>query len=113
MHRCSTLFTTSGAIMLHAHKTGCNLMPQSVLNNAQHCYFANSGSSFLYRAALSKGSAMTESQTFEALLKVVVIGDSAVGKTCLILRYTQDLFRENFLSTIGQQKRGRAQLAAS
>ena len=41
-------------------------------------------------------------ETFEALLKVVVIGDTAVGKTCLILRYTQDLFRDNFLSTIGQ-----------
>ncbi|CAI8026535.1 Ras-related protein Rab-8B [Geodia barretti] len=40
-------------------------------------------------------------ETFEALLKVVIIGDTAVGKTCLILRYTQDLFRENFLSTIG------------
>ena len=44
---------------------------------------------------------MTE--MFEALLKVVVIGDTAVGKTCLILRYTQDLFRENFLSTIGEK----------
>ena len=39
--------------------------------------------------------------TFDALVKVVVIGDSFVGKTCLVLRYTQDIFRENFLSTIG------------
>lgn len=41
-------------------------------------------------------------ETYEALLKVVTIGDTSVGKTCIILRYTQDLFRENFLSTIGQ-----------
>ena len=40
--------------------------------------------------------------TFDALMKVVVIGDSSVGKTCLVLRYTQDNFRENFLSTIGE-----------
>lgn len=40
-------------------------------------------------------------ETFDALAKLVVIGDSAVGKTCLILRYTQDIFRENFLPTIG------------
>jgi len=41
-------------------------------------------------------------ETYEPLLKVVTIGDTSVGKTCIILRYTQDLFRENFLSTIGQ-----------
>ena len=41
-------------------------------------------------------------ETFDALLKVVIIGDTSVGKTCLILRYTQDIFRENFLSTIGE-----------
>ncbi len=38
---------------------------------------------------------------FDAIAKVVVIGDSTVGKTCLILRYTQDIFRDNFLPTIG------------
>ena len=45
---------------------------------------------------------MADAETFDALLKVVIIGDSAVGKTCLILRYTQDIFRVNFLSTIGE-----------
>ena len=42
---------------------------------------------------------MTEA--FDALVKIVIIGDTSVGKTCLILRYTQDIYRENFLSTIG------------
>lgn len=41
-------------------------------------------------------------ESFDALLKVVMIGDTSVGKTCLILRYTQDIFRANFLSTIGE-----------
>lgn len=40
-------------------------------------------------------------ESFDALMKVVIIGDSSVGKTCLILRYSQDVFRPNFLSTIG------------
>ena len=43
-------------------------------------------------------------ETFDALLKIVIIGDTYVGKTCLILRYTHDTFRENFLSTIGRLK---------
>ena len=45
---------------------------------------------------------MAEAEMFEALLKVVIIGDSCVGKTCIILRYAQETFRENFLSTIGE-----------
>lgn len=43
-------------------------------------------------------------ETFDALMKIVIIGDTSVGKTCLILRYTHDTFRENFLSTIGERE---------
>lgn len=42
-------------------------------------------------------------ETFDALMKIVIIGDTSVGKTCLIMRYTHDTFRESFLSTIGEQ----------
>ncbi len=42
-------------------------------------------------------------QTYDALMKIVIVGDTYVGKTCLILRYTDDTFRENFLSTIGRR----------
>lgn len=38
----------------------------------------------------------------ETLMKIVVIGDTSVGKTCLIMRYTHDTFRGSFLSTIGE-----------
>jgi len=37
----------------------------------------------------------------ETLLKLLVIGDSAVGKSCLLLRYTDDKFNETFMTTIG------------
>jgi small GTP-binding protein len=37
----------------------------------------------------------------EQLLKILVIGESAVGKSCLLLRYTEDRFQETFMATIG------------
>jgi small GTP-binding protein len=47
-------------------------------------------------------------ESFDAISKVIVIGNSNVGKTCLILRYTQDMFRESFLPTIGVDFRSKA-----
>jgi small GTP-binding protein len=37
----------------------------------------------------------------EELLKILVIGESAVGKSCLLLRYTDNKFQESFMTTIG------------
>lgn len=34
--------------------------------------------------------------------KILIIGESAVGKTCITLRYTNDSFSENHLMTIGK-----------
>jgi len=35
------------------------------------------------------------------LFKILLIGDSGVGKTSVILRYTKGIFREEFLNSIG------------
>jgi small GTP-binding protein len=37
----------------------------------------------------------------EELLKILVIGESAVGKSCLLLLYTDDKFQDTFMTTIG------------
>lgn len=34
-------------------------------------------------------------------LKILVIGESAVGKSCLLVRYTDNRFEESFVTTIG------------
>ncbi len=39
--------------------------------------------------------------TFNYLLKYIIIGDSAVGKSNILLRYIHDRFNEEFHSTIG------------
>jgi len=35
------------------------------------------------------------------LFKMLLIGNSAVGKSCLLVRYAENSFNENFFNTIG------------
>lgn len=37
----------------------------------------------------------------ELLKKIVIAGDSAIGKSCLVLRYVENTFSLNHVSTIG------------
>ena len=40
---------------------------------------------------------------FDFNFKIIVIGNSGVGKSCLTLKATKDIFQENFISTMGFQ----------
>ena len=40
---------------------------------------------------------------YDINFKIIVIGNSGVGKSCLTLKATQDIFKEDFASTIGFQ----------
>jgi Ras-related protein Rab-1A len=35
------------------------------------------------------------------LYKILLVGDSGVGKSCIVTRYTDDVFTKNYMSTIG------------
>eukprot|EP00249_Psilotum_nudum_P013169 c24192_g1_i1 orf=566-1171(-) len=38
---------------------------------------------------------------YDYLFKLLLIGDSGVGKSCLLLRFADDTYAENYISTIG------------
>lgn len=40
-------------------------------------------------------------QDYDYLIKLLLIGDSGVGKSCLLLRFSEDSFTSSFITTIG------------
>ena len=45
--------------------------------------------------------AKKKTKQFDYTFKIVMIGDSGVGKSCILLRFADDKFNENFYATIG------------
>jgi len=44
---------------------------------------------------------MTTNRNYDYLIKLLLIGDSGVGKSCLLLRFSEDQFTPSFITTIG------------
>ena len=44
---------------------------------------------------------MVMNPEYDYLFKLLLIGDSGVGKSCLLLRFAEDTYTESFISTIG------------
>jgi len=44
---------------------------------------------------------MSTKRDYDHLFKLVLIGDTGVGKSCLLLRFADDAFTESYISTIG------------
>ena len=44
---------------------------------------------------------MSTRQTYDVNMKILMIGDSGVGKSCLVLRFSEDQFASSFITTIG------------
>jgi len=45
--------------------------------------------------------ATSKSASYDYLIKLLLIGDSGVGKSCLLLRFCDDSFTPSFIATIG------------
>ena len=44
-------------------------------------------------------------KTYDYLFKLLLIGDSGVGKTCVLFRFSEDAFNTTFITTIGELDR--------
>jgi Ras-related protein Rab-1A len=44
---------------------------------------------------------MATNQEYDYLFKLLLIGDSGVGKSCILLRFADDTYTDSFISTIG------------
>ena len=47
-------------------------------------------------------SSVAMAKTYDYLFKLLLIGDSGVGKTCVLFRFSEDAFNATFISTIGE-----------
>ena len=54
-----------------------------------------------------KKLAMSDQHDNEYSVKVLIIGDSGVGKSCLMSRYTTDVFPQNHVPTIGMDMKAK------
>ena len=52
-------------------------------------------------AAAGSNGGVDDSQNFDYMFKILLVGNSGVGKTCFLFRYTDDVFRGSFVSTVG------------
>lgn len=44
---------------------------------------------------------MSRAASYDVLIKLLLIGDTGVGKSCLLLRFSDDAFTTSFITTIG------------
>lgn len=52
-------------------------------------------------SSISTSNSYNPSSSFDYLMKVIIIGDSGIGKSSLLLRYHSNKFVNNYLMTIG------------
>ena len=45
--------------------------------------------------------ATTKGKDYDYIFKIVLVGDTCVGKSCILVRFSDDVFVENYVTTIG------------
>ncbi|CAR21131.1 Ras-related protein SEC4 [Lachancea thermotolerans] len=46
-------------------------------------------------------SSSANAKSYDSIMKILLVGDSGVGKSCLLVRFVEDKFSPSFITTIG------------
>lgn len=78
-----------------ARRAGSRWGAGSVLMDGDGCQWRGAGRT-------SRLGECNMAKTYDYLFKLLLIGDSGVGKTCVLFRFSEDAFNSTFISTIGR-----------
>lgn len=72
-----------------------------VIRDRKYSMVSNDVQRQLIRDRVDKNPKNFSPYDFDALYKIVLIGESNTGKTSMLLRFADSIFSENYLCTIG------------
>lgn len=85
-----------------ASAAAATAVPPTVGSSASQTPAPSSSTVVAPKSASKKRSKMAK-KTYDMLFKLLLIGDSGVGKTCILFRFSDDAFTSTFISTIGKR----------